>query len=61
MTKFLGRPPDLWWARPQCVRGNDWYVWTASGVGAAGLVTLLVLFQRARAQRMAARAHADGA
>jgi len=38
------------------VLGNDWYMWTASGFGAAGLVALLVLFQRARAQRIAARA-----
>ncbi|TFD10918.1 hypothetical protein E3T35_09965 [Cryobacterium sp. TMT1-2-2] len=36
------------------LRGNDWYMWTASGVGAAALVALLLLFQRARAKRMAA-------
>ena len=34
------------------LRGNDWYMWTASG--AAALVALLLLFQRARAKRIAA-------
>ena len=43
------------------VAGQTWYLWVASGVGAAALVLFLVLFRRARAKRMAARAHARSA
>ena len=43
------------------VVGQTWYMWLASVVGAAALVVFLVLFQRARAKRMLARAHARSA
>ncbi|SEN30652.1 MULTISPECIES: hypothetical protein [Cryobacterium] len=43
------------------VLGQTWYMWVASGVGAAALVVFLVLFRRARAKRMLARAHANRA
>ncbi|WP_233197738.1 hypothetical protein [Cryobacterium sp. Y57] len=43
------------------VAGQTWYMWVASGVGAAALALFLALFRRARAKRMAARAHARSA
>ena len=43
------------------VAGQTWYMWVASGVGAAAFALFLVLFRRARAKRMAARAHARSA
>ncbi|WP_233198244.1 hypothetical protein [Cryobacterium sp. Y50] len=41
--------------------GQTWYMWVASGVGAVALALFLVLFRRARAKRMAERAHARSA
>ena len=38
--------------------GQAWYMWLASAVGAAAVVVFLLLFRRARAKRMLARAHA---
>jgi hypothetical protein len=39
------------------VAGQEWYMWVVSAGGAAALVVFLLLFRRARAKRMAARAH----
>jgi len=43
------------------VAGQAWYMWVASGVGALALAVFLVLFQRARAKRMPARAYVPDA
>lgn len=43
------------------VIGQAWYMWVASGVGVAVVAIFLVLFQRARAKRRAARAHVGAA
>ena len=40
------------------VVGQSWYMWLASAFCAAALVVFLMLFRRARAKRMANRAHA---
>ncbi|MDJ0376453.1 hypothetical protein [Cryobacterium sp. PH31-L1] len=43
------------------VAGQTWYTWWISGVGAVAVVVFFLLFLRARAKRMAARAHAYAA